>query len=119
MIFSWVNTFHHLCMALFVLSVVSTCESSDSHEESETTQNNNSSVPFGEVIRDCKVSGTIALAFDDGPYIYTWDLLDILKQNNNTKATFFFNGHNFGDIEDYGDVVRRAYREGHQIASHT
>jgi hypothetical protein len=30
-----------------------------------------SSVPFGTVIYSCTVPGSFALAFDDGPYIYT------------------------------------------------
>ncbi|KAF9125946.1 hypothetical protein BGW39_007026 [Mortierella sp. 14UC] len=45
-------------------------------------------------------------------------LLDILKERG-VKATFFVHGHNIGDIYQYGWVVKRAYREGHQIASHT
>jgi hypothetical protein len=30
-----------------------------------------SSVPIGTIINSCTVPGTFALAFDDGPYIYT------------------------------------------------
>jgi hypothetical protein len=30
-----------------------------------------SAVPIGVVIDSCTVPGTFALAFDDGPYIYT------------------------------------------------
>jgi peptidoglycan/xylan/chitin deacetylase (PgdA/CDA1 family) len=33
----------------------------------------------GAGIYDCVNKGDIALTFDDGPYIYTNDLLDILK----------------------------------------
>ncbi|KAG0273925.1 hypothetical protein BGZ95_010266 [Linnemannia exigua] len=72
----------------------------------------------GGIITSCKVPGTIALTFDDGPYMYTNHLLDTLKERG-VKATFFVNGHNVGDIYQYDWVVKRAYREGHQIASHT
>jgi hypothetical protein len=46
------------------------------------------SVPYGSVIYSCIYPGDIAITFDDGPYIYTPDLLDLLARYN-TKATFF------------------------------
>jgi peptidoglycan/xylan/chitin deacetylase (PgdA/CDA1 family) len=70
------------------------------------------------VITSCKVPGTVAMTFDDGPYKFTNQLLDQLKDAG-VKATFFVNGHNIGDIYQYDWVVKRAYNEGHQIASHT
>ncbi|KAF9289609.1 hypothetical protein BGZ88_007677 [Linnemannia elongata] len=70
------------------------------------------------VITSCRVPGTVAMTFDDGPYKFTNQLLDHLKQAG-VKATFFVNGHNIGDIYQYDWIVKRAYREGHQIASHT
>jgi hypothetical protein len=36
------------------------------------------SVPYGQAIYDCVVDGVVALTFDDGPWTYTKDLLDIL-----------------------------------------
>ncbi|KAF9911752.1 hypothetical protein EC991_002480 [Linnemannia zychae] len=72
----------------------------------------------GGIITSCRVPGTIAMTFDDGPYRFTNQLLNILKDRG-VKATFFVNGHNIGDIYQYDWVVKRAYREGHQIASHT
>lgn len=36
------------------------------------------SVPYGQAIYDCKIDGGIALTFDDGPWTYTSDLLDML-----------------------------------------
>jgi len=66
----------------------------------------------------CTVKGTFALTFDDGPFNYTKGLLDYLKANK-LKATFFLNGENFGHIHDYGKIVKRMYKEGHQIAHHT
>ena len=61
-------------------------------------QRRQSSVPVGTIITACTVPGTFALTFDDGPYIYTGELLDILASNG-VKATFFLNGQNFGSIK--------------------
>ena len=83
------------------------------------------SQPYGGAgIVDCIANGLIALTFDDGPYIYTSDLLDILKSYN-AKVTFFITGNNLGKgaIDDpstiYPALIKRMYAEGHQIASHT
>jgi peptidoglycan/xylan/chitin deacetylase (PgdA/CDA1 family) len=58
----------------------------------------------------------VALTFDDGPHpTNTSNLLDILKQED-VQATFFVLGTR---VDYYGDIVRRAYQDGHQIASHT
>ncbi|GJN80281.1 hypothetical protein PLIIFM63780_003806 [Purpureocillium lilacinum] len=81
-------------------------------------------VPYGQGIYDCDVDGTIALTFDDGPYTYTEDLLNLLKKYN-TKATFFITGRNFGKgaINDpakpWRALIKRMFDEGHQVASHT
>lgn len=77
-----------------------------------------SSVPVGTVIYSCTQPGTFALAFDDGPYIYTSSLLDQLDANG-MKGTFFMNGQNYGNINDFASVVQRMYNGGHQVASHT
>jgi peptidoglycan/xylan/chitin deacetylase (PgdA/CDA1 family) len=39
-------------------------------------------------VQDCIVPGKIAITFDDGPYMYTKDLLDLLLKYD-TKVTFF------------------------------
>jgi poly-beta-1,6 N-acetyl-D-glucosamine synthase len=58
----------------------------------------------------------IALTIDDGPANpYTAQMLDVLKQYN-VKATFFLIGEN---AERYPALVRRIYREGHDIGNHT
>lgn len=70
------------------------------------------------------MAGTIAITYDDGPYIYTEAVLDILKKYN-AKATFFITGNNNGKGEidnaaySWASTIKRAYSEGHQIASHT
>ncbi|KAL2354375.1 chitin binding protein [Cryomyces antarcticus] len=83
------------------------------------------SVPYGGAgIYDCTVPGTIAITYDDGPYIYTDHVLDILKSYN-AKATFFITGNNNGKGEidntanPWATTIKRAYADGHQIASHT
>jgi len=77
-----------------------------------------SSIPVGTIITSCTVPGTAALTFDDGPYIYTEQLLDILGSNG-VHATFFQNGQNYGNINNYASTVQRIVDEGHQIGSHT
>ncbi|KAK4461424.1 hypothetical protein QBC42DRAFT_270170 [Cladorrhinum samala] len=78
----------------------------------------------GAGVYDCKRTGDIALTFDDGPYLYTNDLLDKLKSYG-AKATFFMTGTNIGkgQINDpstpYPAIIKRMHAEGHQIASHT
>ncbi|KAK7214095.1 hypothetical protein V2G26_021273 [Clonostachys chloroleuca] len=82
------------------------------------------SVPYGKAIYDCTVKGGIALTFDDGPWNYTEDLLDLLAEYD-AKATFFVVGRNAGKgaINDpstpWPALIRRMVDDGHQIASHT
>jgi len=81
-------------------------------------------IPYGEAIYTCNVNGVVALTFDDGPWEYTEDLLDLLKEFN-AKATFFIVGRNGGKgaVNDpstpWPGLIRRIANEGHQIASHT
>ncbi|KAK5191448.1 hypothetical protein LTR99_003727 [Exophiala xenobiotica] len=78
----------------------------------------------GVGISQCVSSDHIALTFDDGPYNFTWHLLDVLASYN-AKATFFVTGNNLGkgqmDVEEtgYPALIRRMHADGHQIASHT
>jgi cellulose synthase/poly-beta-1,6-N-acetylglucosamine synthase-like glycosyltransferase/spore germination protein YaaH/peptidoglycan/xylan/chitin deacetylase (PgdA/CDA1 family) len=58
----------------------------------------------------------IALTIDDGPAAYyTADMLDELKTAN-VKATFFLIGQN---AERYPSLVKRIWREGHEIGNHS
>lgn len=58
----------------------------------------------------------IALTFDDGPNaILTPKLLDLLAARH-LKATFFVVGQN---AADHPDILKRAVREGHEIANHS
>lgn len=80
------------------------------------------SVPYGQVINSCTAPGTIALTFDDGPWTYTSELLDLLDDEG-VSATFFVNGSNmdWDQIVRHGNpnVLRRMRATGHQIGSHT
>jgi cellulose synthase/poly-beta-1,6-N-acetylglucosamine synthase-like glycosyltransferase/spore germination protein YaaH/peptidoglycan/xylan/chitin deacetylase (PgdA/CDA1 family) len=58
----------------------------------------------------------VALTIDDGPAEpYTSQMLDELKRYN-VKATFFLIGQN---AERYPRVVRRIWKEGHEIGNHS
>ena len=56
----------------------------------------------------------VAFTFDDGPSIYTENLLEILKENN-ASATFFVIGSR---INKYGHIIEKIKNDGHQIESH-
>ncbi|KAK4075531.1 hypothetical protein PCL_08916 [Purpureocillium lilacinum] len=78
----------------------------------------------GTIINQCKSPGLVALAFDDGPWVFTNQLLDLLDQLG-VHATFFVTGDNMGKgrIDDcsrpWPSILYRMYESGHQIASHT
>ncbi|KAL8734909.1 MAG: hypothetical protein Q9166_001261 [cf. Caloplaca sp. 2 TL-2023] len=81
------------------------------------------SVTYDDDIYACTQAKVVALTYDDGPYIYTGQLLDILKSYG-FKATFFMTGNNLhkGPIDEtqpYPALINRMVAEGHQVASHT
>ena len=57
----------------------------------------------------------IALTFDDGPSIYTLEVLDLLKKYN-AKATFFCIGKN---IETHPEILQKVIAEGHLVGNHS
>jgi peptidoglycan-N-acetylglucosamine deacetylase len=58
----------------------------------------------------------LALTFDDGPDpVDTPKLLDLLREKD-VKATFFVVGKR---ADQYPEIVRRAWAEGHLVANHT
>ncbi len=57
----------------------------------------------------------VAITFDDGPGLYTSDLIDRLNERD-VKATFFIVGSN---AEYYPDVIKKAAESGHQIGNHS
>lgn len=56
----------------------------------------------------------VYLTFDDGPSIYTGQILDILAAND-VKATFFV----IGRSEKYFEYYKRIVEEGHTLAMHS
>lgn len=57
----------------------------------------------------------VYLTFDDGPSVYTEELLDILAEYD-VRATFFVTGK---DKEKYADTYRRIVEEGHTLGMHS
>ncbi|OXA94396.1 polysaccharide deacetylase family protein [Flavobacterium hercynium] len=57
----------------------------------------------------------IALTFDDGPGIFTLDVLALLKKYN-VKATFFCIGKN---IETHPEILKQIITEGHLVGNHS
>lgn len=61
-----------------------------------------------------KIEKRVYLTFDDGPSIYTGQILDILAAND-IKATFFVIGRD----EQYYNYYKRIVDEGHTIGMHS
>jgi cellulose synthase/poly-beta-1,6-N-acetylglucosamine synthase-like glycosyltransferase/peptidoglycan/xylan/chitin deacetylase (PgdA/CDA1 family)/spore germination protein YaaH len=58
----------------------------------------------------------LAITFDDGPDPeWTPKILDVLKREH-VPGTFFLIGI---QVEKFGDLAQRIYREGHEIGNHT
>jgi peptidoglycan-N-acetylglucosamine deacetylase len=57
----------------------------------------------------------IALTFDDGPTLYTPQVLDLLEKYN-YKATFFCIGQ---QIQQHPNIAKQILSKGHSIANHT
>ncbi|RMZ73356.1 chitin binding [Pyrenophora seminiperda CCB06] len=77
----------------------------------------------GEGIYGCQTAGTVAITYDDGPYMYTDRVLDQFATYG-FKATFFVTGNNNGKgaidtTPAWSNVIKRMVAEGHQVASHT
>lgn len=57
----------------------------------------------------------VALTFDDGPSIYTKDIIDILKEED-VNATFFILGNK---VETYKDVLIESIKNGNELGNHS
>ncbi|TEB33634.1 carbohydrate esterase family 4 protein [Coprinellus micaceus] len=73
----------------------------------------------GRLVTQCTVPGTVGMTFDDGPHVYTKEIVDLLKSYNAT-ATFFLAGSNYDCIYSEAAVsrVKYAYDSGMHLASH-
>lgn len=68
-----------------------------------------------EVEVEAEESRKVHLTFDDGPSVYTDEILDILAENQ-VKATFFVTGK---EDEHSKEMYRRIVREGHTLGMHS
>lgn len=57
----------------------------------------------------------VALTFDDGPSIYTKEILKALKKHD-ARATFFIVGER---VSTYADTIKQASKQGCEIGSHS
>src|SRR4030095_12805818 len=108
--------FYFICIAGFIATLAfatgkeSPTQSSEKRERPVATED---SITFSSVHVD---EPYIALTFDDGPSAtLTPKLLDLLAAHH-IKATFFVIGEN---VAEHPEIVTRAAREGHEIASHS
>ncbi|KAG8951024.1 Carbohydrate esterase 4 protein [Tulasnella sp. 424] len=71
--------------------------------------------PLAKVYSSCTKNNTVALTFDDGPYVYMYDISKALVAAG-AKGTFFVNGNNYECIyDDNGKRVKYLYDKGHQL----
>ncbi|KAJ6620018.1 glycoside hydrolase/deacetylase [Mycena sp. CBHHK59/15] len=76
--------------------------------------------PLAKVYSSCVNKNDVALTFDDGPWVYLYDVSKALVAAG-AVGTFFFNGNNYECIynADEQKRVKYAYDHGHMIGSHT
>ena len=61
------------------------------------------SIPYGQAIYRCNRNGDIALTYDDGPYTYTEDLLDLLQVS--PPITTYKTDTNFTDLQRQSNIL--------------
>jgi peptidoglycan/xylan/chitin deacetylase (PgdA/CDA1 family) len=75
---------------------------------------------LGQGIYVCNNPGTVAITYDDGPYVYTEGVMKLFEARG-AHATFFITGNNLGKgaiDENWAGVIKKMYDNGHQVASH-
>ncbi len=85
-----------------------------SSEGSETTESSDATEELQDNSTTNSNGRRVYLTFDDGPSIYTGQILDVLKANN-VKATFFVIGRD----EEFYTYYKRIVDEGHTIGMHS
>ncbi|KAH9014780.1 carbohydrate esterase family 4 protein [Lactarius hengduanensis] len=105
---------------LFKFSLVAMISSGLLVCASATAANITERASLAQVITSCVKPKTAALTFDDGPYLYIYDISKQLIAAG-AKGTFFWNGNNYRCIYDPESVkrVKYIYDNGHMVASHT
>lgn len=83
-------------------------------DDGQTTDDGLSPESGGEGETEASKEKRVYLTFDDGPSIYTGQILDILAAND-VKATFFVIGRD----EKYFEYYKRIVEEGHTLAIHS
>ena len=61
------------------------------------------SIPYGQAIYRCNRNGDIALTYDDGPYTYTEDLLDLLQVSHLPKH--ILTATDFTDLQRQSNIL--------------
>ncbi|MBX3200945.1 MAG: polysaccharide deacetylase family protein [Labilithrix sp.] len=69
----------------------------------------------GRTAIDPVVRGVLTITFDDGPSVYTKDIVDVLGRHR-VHGTFFVVGRNIAGRRDVLEYIRRG---GHQLANHS
>ena len=106
-----------LCQDIFIIKRDDAVSKTDLPTETEITDEEITVTPEVTVLPTDTLKDTgkiIYLTFDDGPYIYTEQLLDILDEYN-VKCTFFVTDK----YEDYTYLIKEEYARGHAIGAHS
>jgi len=90
-------------------------EEAESAAESEITEEEDIEESTEEESTEEVKTRKVYLTFDDGPSVYTEEILDILKEYD-VKATFFVVGK---EGEKYEALYRRIVEEGHTLGMHS
>lgn len=91
--------------------ILENTEDTLSEEPTDAADNQQKTEASENTVQEAK---RVYLTFDDGPSVYTGQILDILAANN-VKATFFVIGRD----EEYYDYYKRIVDEGHTIGLHS
>ncbi|KAH9821207.1 family 4 carbohydrate esterase [Melampsora americana] len=119
--FQHLNTFLILALMLMIHSSQSIPAGNVSNgQDKSRAMIHSRSATSSKVISTCRDSGTFALTFDDGPYIYENEVSDFLSSRG-IHGTFFINGYNYDCIYDQNivDQLKHTFSQGHLIGSHT
>jgi len=117
---SRINPTSFITLALATFASAAPLIGSPANANGVEEQVNEPRVPLAAVYSSCKNNKQVALTFDDGPWVYAYDVSKILVAAG-ARGTFFWNGNNYACIYDPKEMKRVKYvvAHGHQVASHT
>lgn len=106
----------YICSLILLIILVISSIYVEGYSIVKTTNSEIENSFYSKINELCNREEKVAyLTFDDGPTkTITPKVLDILKEED-VKATFFVIGKS---VEEYPEIVRREYEEGHYIANH-